>query len=128
MVAKYADEESHLKVGKALFEFAYKHGTRLLKRIFYTYFLRGFSLGSVFLLASLPLISFGVTFGLLQWYHSVLSGLVASAGTIMLAAMPTLVGIQLFLSFLSLDMSKPVTKPLWLRIGRHSSSAPKGKC
>jgi hypothetical protein len=118
MVAKYADETSHLNVVKSLFVFGCKHITRLFKRIFYTYFLRSFSLASVFLLASLPLIFFGVTFGLVEWVNSVKTGIAATAGTIMLAAMPTLVGIQLLLSFLSLDMARPEVRPLWKRIAR----------
>ena len=116
MAAKYADEKSHLSVTFALFDFAVKHIARMFKRLFYTYFLRGFSLGSVFLVVSLPMILFGVTFGLLEWVGSVQSGKPATAGTIMLAAMPTLVGIQLLLSFLSLDMSRPDARPLWKRV------------
>jgi len=124
MSARYGDEQSHLRAGTALFEFAYKHLTRLSKRIFYIYFLRGFSLGSVFLVASLPLMLGGSIFGLVEWYHSVQTGQVASAGTIMLAAMPTLVGIQLFLSFLALDMSSPSVKPLWQRVACRPCDGP----
>lgn len=120
MQAKYEDEESNLHVGKALFEFGWKHLTRLTKRIFYSYFLRGFSLGTVFLLSSIPLLVFGLGFGGWHWYLSLHTRQVASAGTIMLSALPTLVGLQLFLSFLSLDMSKPSQRPLWQRIGRHA--------
>ena len=118
MAAKYADETSHLSVTFALFDFTVKHIARMFKRLFYTYFLRGFSLGSVFLVVSLPMILFGVTFGLLEWVGSVQSGKPATAGTIMLAAMPTLVGIQLLLSFLSLDMSRPDARPLWKRVAQ----------
>lgn len=118
IAANYSDETSHLNVGFAVFDFGVKHIARIFKRLFYVYFLRSFSLGSVFLVASFPMILFGVTFGLLEWYSSVQSGNAATAGTIMLAAMPTLVGIQLFLSFLSLDMSRPDARPLWRRIAR----------
>ncbi len=120
MNAKYEDEESNLHVGTALFEFGWKHLNRLIKRIFYSYFLRGFSLGTVFLLSSIPLLIFGLGFGGWHWYLSLRTGQVASAGTIMLSALPTLVGLQLLLSFLSLDMSKPNQRPLWQRIGRHA--------
>jgi hypothetical protein len=53
-----------------------------------------------------------------EWVNSVQTGIAATAGTIMLAAMPTLVGIQLLLSFLSLDMARPEVRPLWKRIAR----------
>ena len=118
MAAKYADETSHLSVSLAFFDFTFKHIARMFKRLFYTYFLRGFSLGSVFLIVSLPMILFGVSFGLFEWTISVQTGKPATAGTIMLAAMPTLVGIQLFLSFLSLDMSRAEARPLWKRVAQ----------
>ena len=116
MTSKYDDEESNLSVVASVFEFAYKHMVRLTKRIVYNYFLRNFSLGSMMLVASLPLIVFGLTFGLMEWRHSIDSGIPATAGTTMLAAMPTLVGIQFLLTFLGLDMTRPQLAPLWKRL------------
>jgi dolichol-phosphate mannosyltransferase len=119
MPARYADEVSNLSISKAFFDFGALHLTRMSKRIFYTYFLRSFSLGSVLILFSIPMIIFGVGFGSIEWYKSASTGVVATTGKIMIAAMPILVGIQMLLSFLSLDMSKPTTKPFWLRIQGH---------
>jgi len=116
MVSKYDNEESNLSVVSSIFEFAHKHLARLAKRLVYNYFLRNFSLGSLMLIASLPLIAFGLIFGLLEWRISVQSGVPATAGTIMLAAMPTLVGIQFLLTFLGLDMNRPQLPPLWKRL------------
>jgi hypothetical protein len=47
---------------------------------------------------------FGVVFGARMWYVSIATGVTASSGTVMLAALPTLVGIQLLLAFLSYDV------------------------
>lgn len=118
MMSRYADEKSNLSVRKVLFEFGFKHAARLGKRIFYQYFLRDFNLGSLFLIISLPLILFGSSFGLLEWLHSIQTGRAATTGTVMLAAMPTLVGIQLLLSFIALDMSRPAGDPLWKRLSK----------
>lgn len=114
MPARYGDEVSNLRIGQALFDFAGKHLVRIAKRIFYSYFLRGFSLASVFLLTALPLLAFALLFGAYEWHRSIVTGVPATAGSIMLAALPGLVGIQLVLSFFSLDMASLPNKPLWV--------------
>lgn len=114
MPARYGNEESNLKVGKALFEFGRKHVTRFLKRLVYQYFLRGFSMGSVCLLLALPMLLFAMVLGSVVWIHSLQTGVPATAGTIMLIALPALVGIQLLLGFFSLDMARTPQRPLQL--------------
>jgi len=106
MPSLYGDEQSNLSVGKAVFEFGFKHVSLLFKRLFYTYFLRNFSLASVFLILAIPLILFGSIFGVFEWINSLETGQSATSGTIMLAALPILIGLQFFLSFLNLDMSR----------------------
>jgi uncharacterized membrane protein len=50
------------------------------------------------------LLAFGVTFGLHQWRLSSQTGVVASSGSVMLASLPIIVGVQLLLAFLGFDM------------------------
>lgn len=116
MPARYGDEVSNLSIRNALFNFGGLHVIRLAKRIFYNYFLRGFSIGSLFLLLSIPMICFGVGYGIVEWHRSIVTGVFASTGKIMISVMPTLIGVQMLLSFLNLDMSKPVSKPFWVRV------------
>ena len=47
MRAVYGDEKSNLSIGKVMFSFGFGHIKNLTKRIFYNYFLRGFSAASV---------------------------------------------------------------------------------
>jgi hypothetical protein len=49
---------------------------------------------------------FGGTFGLLRWYQSIVSGRAATAGTVMLSALPLILGLQLLLSALSYDLAR----------------------
>ncbi|WP_269531316.1 glycosyltransferase family 2 protein [Chitinimonas sp. BJYL2] len=114
MPARYGDEVSNLRVGQALTDFSRKHAARIAKRITYQYFLRGFSLGSLCLALAMPLILFATLFGGYEWYRSITTGIPATAGSIMLAALPAMVGIQLLLSFFSLDMARHASKPLWI--------------
>ena len=67
MDAVYADEQSHLKVGAVLPEFLRKHASRLGRRYVYSYLVRDFNVGSLYSLAGLVLLAFGLTFGLYGW-------------------------------------------------------------
>jgi len=75
------------------------------KRIFYNYYLRDLSVASFELPIGAVLFSFGVTFGIWQWMHAVQSETATPLGTVMLAALPSLMGLQLILAFLSFDVS-----------------------
>jgi len=114
--ARYADEESNLKIFRSIPEFAFKHTRNVLKRIFYNYYLRDFSAMSLELLLGCMALFLGVSFGSLAWIKSVRTGVVATSGTVMLAALPTLVGIQLLLSFLAADSGNVPKIPLHKRL------------
>lgn len=87
------------------------------KRVFYSYFLRDMSLASLELLAGCALVLFGAVFGLYHWGLSVSTGAPASTGTVMLAALPLLVGLQLLLAFLAYDIASVPRKVLSSRLG-----------
>jgi glycosyltransferase involved in cell wall biosynthesis len=112
MDAVYADEESHLKVGKVLPEFLRKHASRLWRRYVYSYLVRDFNVGSVYSLVGLVLLTFGLFFGLYGWISGVQHAAPATSGTVMLAALPVIVGIQCWIAFLHHDVSNVPTEPL----------------
>ncbi|MET7014115.1 glycosyltransferase family 2 protein [Uliginosibacterium flavum] len=105
MAARYADEVSGLKIGKIVGEFMFKHCRNFFKRIFYNYYLRDLSVASVELPFGASLFVFGVLFGAFHWYESYVGGLQTPAGTVMVAALPVLMGGQLLLSFLAYDIA-----------------------
>lgn len=106
MDAIYGDETSHLRISRILPEFLAKHARNLAKRIFYNYFLRDLNIASLELVAGSSLLAFGFVHGAYHWWRAVATDSATSLGTIMLAALPTLVGFQLLLAFLSYDMSR----------------------
>jgi glycosyltransferase involved in cell wall biosynthesis len=116
MHAHYGTETSHLHVGRALIEFAAKNVINAAKRLFYNYFLRGFSVASVELLIGLALTGAGTMFGLYAWVLSAARGTLATSGTVMLAALPIIIGIQLLLAFLSYDVQSVPKIPLQKRL------------
>ena len=116
MRAVYGGEKSNLSIIGVIPEFAWKHTRNYLKRIFYNYFLRGFSIASIELLAGLTLLGFGIVYGAIKWESSVSHQAFASAGTVMVAALPVILGFQLLLSFLNYDMQAVPSAPLQGRL------------
>lgn len=111
MDAKYCDEVSNLKVSMVLGEFLVKHVRNFLKRIFYNYYLRDLSLASIELPVGLMLLLAGTGFGLYHWFESAQEGVATTAGTVMLAALPILMGLQLVLAFLGADITSVPRRP-----------------
>lgn len=105
MTAIYADEQSGLRIAKIFLQFFYGNITNFFKRVFYSYFLRGFSIASLELLTGLSFVLFGAVVGIDGWTMSILTGQTASTGTVMLASLPIILGTQLLLSFLAFDIA-----------------------
>lgn len=105
IAAKYGSEKSNLSVMKSFISFPFLHLRNLNKRIFYSYYLREMSLASFELPIGLFLFLFGLIFGLNALLTSRESGISASTGTVMLAVLPILLGIQLILAFISYDIN-----------------------
>ena len=112
MDAKYGDEVSNLRISKVVTEFSTKHVRNLGKRLFYNYYLRNMSLASLELPLGLLLAGFGLVYGLMHWIGSAESDVVTPAGTVMLAALPVIMGVQLILAFLAYDIASVPTRPL----------------
>lgn len=113
MPARYGEEVSNLRVRRVAAEFPGKYLRRFLKRIVYNYLLRGFNAGTILLMAGLPLLAFGAGYGTWHWWLSHVSGVPAASGVVMLAALPTIVGTQCLLSFLSIDVAGAPKEPIW---------------
>ncbi|SEQ27369.1 glycosyltransferase family 2 protein [Giesbergeria anulus] len=118
MDAHYADEESNLKIGKVLPEFLAKHCVNFGKRIFYNYYLRDMSLASIELPLGFLLLIFGTWFGISHWIESTSLQSYSSAGTVMLAALPIIIGLQLLLAFLGYDVSSTPSRAIQRTLSR----------
>lgn len=105
MASKYGDEVSNLKISKITFEFLINNFKNFFKRIFYNYYLRDMSLASLELPLGLALFIFGIVFGSSNWLSSAAYDIATPAGTVMLAALPTLMGMQLILAFFAYDIN-----------------------
>lgn len=112
MDAVYGDEESNLRISKILPEFLGKHFKNFGKRIFYNYYLRDMSVASLELPIGLFFLLFGLIFGAVHWLESSHLQTTTPAGTVMLAALPVIVGLHLLLAFISNDVSNQPQRPV----------------
>lgn len=119
MHAQYGDEQSHLDVFASLPVFIGKHIGNFAKRIFYSYFLRNFSVASIQWVIGPLLLLFGVVFGVHAWRVAEAAGLAATAGTVMLAALPIIVGLQFILAAIDYDVRSVPTVPLHRLLSKH---------
>ena len=112
MDASYGDEVSNLKVSKIVTEFMAKHLRNFGKRIFYNYYLRNMSLASIELPLGLLMLLGGGTYGIIHWLQSASAGMATAPGTVMLSALPVLMGMQLVLAFLAHDIASVPRRPI----------------
>ena len=108
----YGNEKSNLSILNTLLTFPYLHCNRIAKRIFYNYFLRNFNIASLYLVLGLFLSLFGIWFGIDSWIELSGKDETASAGTVMLAAMPIIVGNTYLVGFLAYDIQDIPTDPI----------------
>jgi glycosyltransferase involved in cell wall biosynthesis len=112
MRAVYGDEPSSLRPLRTILPFLAGHLRNTARRLLYNYFLRGFSPASVELLLAPFLLLFGLIYGLAAWRESAIGGVPATAGQVMLAALPILLGVQFLLSWLHFDVAAEPRQPV----------------
>jgi glycosyltransferase involved in cell wall biosynthesis len=105
LISTYNNEPSSLRIQSASILFPGKHLLRFLKRIFYNYFLREFNLGTIEMLGSAILMGGGALFGAFEWYKNAQAGIETTSGTVMLAALPILLGFNLMLGAINYDIN-----------------------
>lgn len=113
--ARYADEISSLSERKALLEFPPRLFEGFIRRLWIQYFLRDFSIFSVFLVSGMMLFLFGGGFGLYHWIRSAELNMATPIGTVMLAVLPVILGIQLLLQAIVLDIQNIPIQPLQIK-------------
>ena len=118
----YADEISNLRVHHLIIPFVWYLVRNLAKRVIYSYFVRDFSIGSIYLIFGLPIFLFGLFFGFSEWISHMQSGAFASAGVVMFSALPIIVGFQLILAFLTYDVANVPRTAIHPRIDLRSAA------
>jgi dolichol-phosphate mannosyltransferase len=104
MPAIYRGETSSLSIWKSLVEFPLYLIPAMARRFVNRYIWQDFTAVSVFVIVGLLSILFGVTFGGYHWLRSLVTMQPATAGTVMLSAVPVILGFQLLLQAIVLDI------------------------
>lgn len=104
--ARYGDEVSDLDPFKISVTFPSLLLKRYLRRLYQKYVLRDFSPIALFMFMGVVLFGWGTVFGIYLWVHSIATGRPTPTGTIMLALLPLIVGFQLLLQGIVLDIQE----------------------
>jgi glycosyltransferase involved in cell wall biosynthesis len=112
MRAVYDGAPSNLSVRRVFWSFLAGHLRNIGKRIVYNYYLRDFQVASIEFVLGPILVLSGTIYGLYRWWLSYATGVPATAGTVMLAALQIILGAQSLLSALSFDVRNVPTDPI----------------
>lgn len=110
--ARYGNETSNLSIRRALFEFPFKLSATFLRRIALKYYIYDFSMMSLYLVSGIPLLLFGLVFGITKWIQYAAQNIAAPTGTVMLPTLSLILGIQIILSAIEIDMNTTPRSPL----------------
>ena len=105
MPSRYGDEKSSLKVSKILISFPWLFIKRFVQRVYTKYVLYDFSVIGLFYFLGAFFMLFGTCFGAYHWVKSIHTGVVATTGTVMIAVLPIIIGFQLFLQAIVMEIN-----------------------
>jgi dolichol-phosphate mannosyltransferase len=112
MPARYQSEVSNMLIHRILFQFPFKLFGTFVKRFLLKNFIYDFTMASVYTLTGLPLLLFGLIFGIIKWIQYASLNIPAPTGTVMLPTLSVLLGIQLLLSAIEIDLRSVPKEPL----------------
>ncbi|MCC7344783.1 MAG: glycosyltransferase family 2 protein [Deltaproteobacteria bacterium] len=104
--ARYQDEKTDLNPLKVGLTFPFLLVRRFAARIYQKYILRDFSPIALFFILGGLLFLWGLGFGTYLWVHTKVTGLPTPTGTIMLSLLPLILGFQLLLQAVVLDIQE----------------------
>lgn len=112
MPARYRGEVSNMLLHRILFQFPPRLFRTLAKRVILKNFIYDFTMGSIYLLVGTPLFLFGLIFGAVKWIQYASLNIPAPTGTVMLPTLSVLLGIQLLLAAIEIDLRSVPKEPL----------------
>ena len=111
MPARYGDERSSLRISRVVATFPRMLLRGAARRFYWRYLIEDFSVTSICAILGGLLLLGGAAFGTVEWARSIYTGTPATAGTVLLAGLPIILGAQALLAALLLDvLSSPTTK------------------
>ena len=100
----YAGETSSLSPLGSATEFAPRLCWRALYRLVTGYFMRDFNVVSVFMFVGMPTLAFGIVWSVYHWVQTFRLQVAAATGTVMIGVLAIVLGFQLLLQAIVLDV------------------------
>ncbi len=100
----YKDHQSSLSEIDTVIRFPGLLIKAIFRRILLRYFFRDFTAFSIFLIFGTILSLFGTIFGITMWLRSFYTGILTTTGTVMIAALPILIGWQFLMQSVVIDI------------------------
>jgi glycosyltransferase involved in cell wall biosynthesis len=110
--ARYGAETSSLSEVHTLVDFPPRLLRAFFHRILDQYFIRDFSAVSLFLTVGLSMLLFGSVWSAYHWIRSIQLGLAATTGTVMIGVLPIILGIQMLLQAVVMDIQSVPDRPI----------------
>jgi glycosyltransferase involved in cell wall biosynthesis len=104
--ARYGDERSSMGITRVLFTFPWFLFKGFWYRVYQRHVLREFSAVAMFWVLGALMLAWGTGFGALTWIRSLLTNRVATTGTVMLSVLPFIMGFQLALQAMLLEIQE----------------------
>ena len=106
MPAIYGDEVSQVRYLTTAVDFVWRIGYGMVKRLIWQYFIKDFNMASLYLLIGIPMFCLAVLVGAWEWIESITTGIPRSAGTVMLVGVPIILGFQMILQAVAIDVER----------------------
>jgi len=111
MPARYANEVSNVRISAIVGPFALKHLANFVQRVLGQYFVRDFTVASLELVFGTFSLLFGVGYAA-HYLATRVPGQAASAGVVMAAALPVILGAQFLLQAMNFDVLNVPNRPI----------------
>jgi dolichol-phosphate mannosyltransferase len=125
----YGDETSYVNLGRVSWSFPPRLVRGFLWRFTRRHLMNDFSLVGFLTIIGVMFTLFGSVFGLYHWIRSVTTGIPATSGTVLIAAVPLILGIQMLIQALSLEVQSSAGADetrKYARMGNSSGKPPSG--
>jgi glycosyltransferase involved in cell wall biosynthesis len=110
--ARYQGEISNLAIHKIVLEFPSKLLKTFIRRLILKNLIYDFSMASIYIFTGLPLLLFGLIFGITRWVYYASRDIPAPTGTVMLPTLSVLLGVQFMIAAIEIDLRSTPTESL----------------
>jgi dolichol-phosphate mannosyltransferase len=102
--ALYGDETSYVRIGRVLFNFPWRLARGFAWRFLKRHVVNDFGLVALLSVFGAILVVFGAAFGITEWVIAASAGHPATTGAVMIAVLPLILGFQMLLQALSIEV------------------------